>query len=110
MIKKFLRITLLVVICLTFAGKMALADSCDNVKSSQKQTVISAHYSNSSDCDSMDCDSNCNCHCHHGHLDFVLLTNFFAAPFLEIENNDFNSVALISSQAFFQKKPPKLVS
>lgn len=99
MIKKLLRLTLLVFLCLTFASKMALADVCDD---SNEQTTISLN------CDD---DASCpDCHCSHGHFDFAFFSDSFDVNFVKIENNIADLTRLLPYQISSQKRPPKSIS
>ena len=111
MITKFFRITFLVVLCLSLAGKVLAQDSCDNSKSSQNKSVIS--YNNSGDSsNSSDFSSckDCGCHCHHHHFDFASLAKSFAVEPVTIEKFSFDLASSLSPQIASPKKPPKIVS
>ncbi len=104
MVIKLLRITFLIVLCLSLAGKVWAKDSCENSKLLQDKSVIS--YNDTPD--SSDCED-CQCHCHHNHFDFVFLSKQFDAMPKMLEKFSFDLASFLDPQVSSPKKPPKIV-
>ncbi len=111
MITKFFRLTFLVVLCLSLAGKVLAQDSCDSSKSSKNKSVIS--YNNSGDLsdssDFSDC-KDCGCHCHHHHFDFASITKTFGLESAKTDSFSFDLATSLPLHINSPARPPKIIS
>ncbi len=108
---KFFRITFLVVLCLSLAGKVLAQDSCETSESSQNESVISDNNSSNlpDSSDASGC-KDCSCHCHCHHFDFASLTKPFALESAAKEGFVFDLTSSLPFQDTTPQKPPKIVS